>query len=49
MKGEGVNLMLPLGCGLQLKSCLFDVPQGEDFLSILLEVIGEGKEGGTCD
>lgn len=45
MKGENINLTLPLECGPQLMNCFINVPQGEDFLSILLDVLGEeGKE-----
>jgi hypothetical protein len=45
MKGEGVSLISPLECGPQLMNCFINVPQGEDFLSILLDVLGEeGKE-----
>ena len=41
MKGEGVNLILPLGCGSQLTPCFSNVAQGEDFLSILFGVMEE--------
>lgn len=42
-----VNLILPLEYNSQLTSCFSNVPQGEGFLSILLGVMEEDKEGDT--
>ncbi len=44
MRSEGVDLILPFECSLQFAPCFSNVSQGEDFLSVLLEIMeGEGS------